>query len=97
MYNYPIESEVSRLRGDVVFIGAAIVGALLLNAFIISQIANDLHYLKEKDKLKSQIPPLENEITEAFETAAEQPKETKEQKPLNETTAESETKTDEKQ
>lgn len=99
MYTYNLESEVSRLRGDVVFVGAAIVGALLLNAFIVSQIANDLHYLKEmeKEKLKSQIPSLENDIAEASETATEKPKETKEQKPVTETTTESETKTDEKQ
>lgn len=99
MYNYRIESEVSGVRGDIVFIGAAIVGALLLNAFILMQIGNDLHCLKEmeKKKLKSQIPPGEDEITEVAETATEQPSATSEQKPVSETKTESENKTDEKQ
>lgn len=99
MYNYRIESQVSGLRGEVVFLGAVIAGALLLNTYILLQMADDLHYLKEveKEKLKSQIPPGKDEVTETAETATEQPATTMEQKP-EETKAENENKTeDEKQ
>ena len=87
-----MEYEIARLRGDVVFIGAAIVGALLLNAFILTQIGNDLHCLKqmEKEKRKSQIPPGEDEVMETVETATEQPVPTTEQKPVSETKTEDE-------
>lgn len=99
MYNYRIESQVSGLRGEVVFLGAIIAGALLLNAYILLQMADDLHFLKEveKEKLKSQIPPGEDEVTATAETATEQPAATTEQKPMDETKTESENKIDEKQ
>lgn len=94
-----IESEVIALRGEVVFIGAAIVGALLLNAFILTQIGNDLHCLKEmeKEKFKAQIPPDENELSTTTERVqVENP--VKEQAPLKETKTENESKSeDEKQ
>ncbi|HSH68164.1 MAG TPA: hypothetical protein VLB84_20710 [Bacteroidia bacterium] len=92
MENFRMEYELARLRGDVVFIGAAIVGALLLNAFILTQIGNDLYCLKqmEKEKRKSQIPPGEDEVTEAAETTTEQPAATTEQKPVTETKTEDE-------
>lgn len=92
MYNYKFESEISSLRGEVVFIGAAIVGALLLNAYILIQIADDMHFLKEveKEKLKSQIPPVVDEPTEVAATATEQPIATTEQKPVSETKTEDE-------
>lgn len=98
MENIRLEYEVSRLRGDVVFVGAAIVGALLLNAYILIQIANDLHCVKEieKEKRKSQIPPGKEETFTATDTVEEEPP-VKEQ-PVTETKTESETKLeDEKQ
>lgn len=92
MENFRMEYELTRLRGDVIFVGAAIVGALLLNAFIMVQISNDLHCMKqmEKEKLKSQIPPGEDEVKETDETATEQPTATTEQKPVSETKNENE-------
>lgn len=99
MYNYRIESEVSRLRGDVVFIGAAIVTALLINAYVLIQMADDLHCLKEmeKKKLKSIIPPGEDEFSTATDQV-EDGKPVKEQPQAKETKTESETKSeDEKQ
>lgn len=99
MCNYRIESQVSGLRGEVVFLGAIIAGALLLNAYILLQMADDLHYLKEveKEKAKLPIPPGEFEVKETAETATEQPASTTEEKPVEETKIESENKTDEKQ
>lgn len=93
MYNYRVESEVSGLRGEVVFIGAAIVTALLVNAYILLQMANDLHCLKEmeKEKLKSIIPPGEDELTATTEAPVEQAAEKKEEK---EAKTESETKSE---
>lgn len=93
MYNYRVESEVSGLRGEVVFIGAAIVTALLVNAYILLQMANDLHCLKEmeKKKLKDNIFPGQDE----FSTATEQVQEEKPVKgplPEKETKAENEAK-----
>lgn len=99
MYNYRVESEVSGLRGEVVFIGAAIVTALVVNAYILLQMANDLHCLKEmeKKKLKSQIPLGEDEFSTATDQVQDE-KPVKEQPQAKETKTESETKPeDEKQ
>lgn len=95
MENIRLEYEVTRLRGDVVFVGAAIVGALLLNAFILVQISNDIHCLKqlEKEKLKSRIPPDEGEGTLMATDKVQQEQPAKEQ-PIKETKAESEIKTE---
>lgn len=89
-----MEYELTRLRGDVVFVGAAIVGALLLNAFILTQIGNDLHCLKqmEKEKRKSQIPPGEDEFNTATDKMQDEP--VKEQSPVQEQRTESEPKTE---
>lgn len=74
MYHYKIESQLSAVRGDVVFIGVALLGALLFNAFLLTHIANELHCLTEieKEKLNSPSAPPENEITNTTETATEQ-------------------------
>ena len=93
MENYRVESELSGIRCDVVVVGAAIVGALLLNAFILVQIENDLHELKKIQKEKDQIPLDENEQTLAEEKEVEN-KSTSEQKPATETKTESENKTE---
>ena len=99
MYNYRVESQVSGLRGEVVFLGAIIAGALFLNAYILLQMADDLHYLKEveKEKLKSKIPPGEDEFSMATDHVQDE-KPVKEQPQAKETKTESETKPeDEKQ
>ena len=93
MENYRVESELSGIRCDVVVVGAAIVGALLLNAFILVQIANDLHELKKAQKEKDQIPLDENEQTIAEEKVVEN-KPVSEQKPATEIKTEGETKTE---
>ncbi len=99
MYTHRFESEVSGLRGEVVFIGAAIVTALLINAYVLIQIADDLHCLKEieKEKFKSIIPPGKDEFSTATDQVQEE-KPVKEQPQAKETKTESETKPeDEKQ
>ncbi|OFY84715.1 MAG: hypothetical protein A3F72_15585 [Bacteroidetes bacterium RIFCSPLOWO2_12_FULL_35_15] len=92
MENYRVESELSGIRCDVVVVGAAIVGALLLNAFILVQIANDLHDLRKVQRLKVQNDLEEEVITATDKVPEEQP--VKEQQPANETKAESEIKTE---
>lgn len=99
MENIRLEYEVSRLRGDVVFVGAAIVGALVINAYILIQIANDLHCVKEieKRRFKQQIPPEQDEFSTTTDQVQDE-QEVKEQSPAKETKTESETKAeDEKQ
>jgi cell division protein FtsL len=93
MYNYRIDSQVSALRGEVVFIGAAIVTALVVNAYILLQMANDLHCLKEmeKKKMKSKIPMGDDEFFDAAEQVQEE-KPVKEQPQAKETKTDSETK-----
>lgn len=101
MYNYRVESQVSGLRGEVVFLGAFIAGALLLNAYILLQMADDLHYLKEveKEKQKSKIPPGYDEFSTATDQVQdEQSVQEQPQAKEKETKTESETKPeDEKQ
>lgn len=93
MYNYRVESQVSALRGEVVFIGAAIVTALVVNAYILLQMANDLHCLKEmeKKKLKDNLFPGSDEFSTATDKVQEE-KPVKEQPQTKETKTESEAK-----
>lgn len=93
MENFRMESEISGLRGDVVFVGAAIVGVLLLNAFILVQIANDLNDLKKVQRLQVENDMKEDETSIVSENISEkQP--VSEQQAVKETKTEGETKTE---
>lgn len=97
MSNFRVQSQITGLRGDVVFIGAAIAGALLLNAYVLIQIANELHALRKTQQPKDQLPFNENEICTATDKVAEE-KPVKEhpvkEESAKETTTESEIKTE---
>lgn len=88
MSNFRVQSQITGLRGDVVFIGAAIAGALLLNAYVLIQIANELHALRKTQQPKDQLPFNENEIITATDKVAEE-KPVKEE-PVKETKTENE-------
>jgi hypothetical protein len=94
MSNFRVQSQITGLRGDVVFIGVAIAGALLLNAYVLIQIANELHALRKTQQPKDQLPFNENEIITATDKVAEE-KPVKEhpvkEEPVKETRTESET------
>ena len=97
MSNFRVQSQITGLRGDVVFIGAAIAGALLLNAYVLIQIANELHALRKTQQPKDQLPFNESEIITATDKVAEE-KPVKEQpvkeEPVKETKTDNETKTE---
>ncbi|MGE0638502.1 MAG: hypothetical protein AB7P01_18825 [Bacteroidia bacterium] len=91
MENLRIESELTALRGDVVMVGAAVVGILLLNAFILNQIANDLHEMRKeklKEQLREQMEFDDEPITATDKVVQDQP--VKEQSPVKETKTEDE-------
>jgi hypothetical protein len=94
MSNFRVQSQITGLRGDVVFIGVAIAGALLLNAYVLIQIANELHALRKTQQPKDKLPFNENEIITATDKVAEE-KPVKEhpvkEEPVKETRTESET------
>ncbi|MFY9308550.1 MAG: hypothetical protein WAQ28_05795 [Bacteroidia bacterium] len=97
MSNFRVQSQITGLRGDVVFIGLAIAGALVLNAYILIQIANELHALRKTQQPKDQLPFNENEIITATDKVAEEKpvkEQTVKEEPVKETKTESETKTE---
>jgi len=88
MEHYRVESELSGLRSDVVIIGGAIVGALLLNAFLLLQISNDLHEVRKR---KEQKPLEEEDETTIISEKVSEKQPVSEQQAVKETKKEGET------